>query len=197
MASARLRSTPMQNTVESRLYMQIGTQKFGCRTERDVQVKIISRIRPCKVFWKLYELNVQTSGTYNWETYNWDSTVLQRGSTKESTPMFLVFLQAKLNICTHARRFRIVKKKNKLITWIWIIQWTTKAEEIDDPLAGISNAHQWLSYSAWFRSELRINKWKTNVSQVTIGRTSCTPSGSQLQLVWLVGVNRSRSRGSS
>jgi len=30
-------------TVESRLYVQVGTQKFGRRTERDVQVKIIFR----------------------------------------------------------------------------------------------------------------------------------------------------------
>jgi len=33
-------------TVESRLYVQVGTQKFGRRTERDVQVKIIFRITP-------------------------------------------------------------------------------------------------------------------------------------------------------
>ena len=63
-------------TVESRLYVQVGTQKFGRRTERDVQVKIIFRITLCKVFWMiLYELDVQTSGTCNWETYNWDSNV--------------------------------------------------------------------------------------------------------------------------
>jgi len=30
--------------VESRLYVQVGTQKFGRRTERDVQMKIIFRI---------------------------------------------------------------------------------------------------------------------------------------------------------
>ena len=37
------------STVGSRLglYLQVGTQKFGRRTERDVQVKIISRIAPC------------------------------------------------------------------------------------------------------------------------------------------------------
>jgi len=55
-------------TVESRLYVQVGTQKFGRRTdcERDVQVKIISRITPCKVFWiRLHQWDVQTSGTYN------------------------------------------------------------------------------------------------------------------------------------
>ena len=40
-----------KNTVRSRLYVQIGTQKFGRRTERDVEVKIIFRITPCKVFW--------------------------------------------------------------------------------------------------------------------------------------------------
>jgi len=58
-------------TVESRLYVQVGTQKFGRKTERDVQVKIIFRIRPCKVFWtRQYRLDAQTSGTYNWETYN-------------------------------------------------------------------------------------------------------------------------------
>jgi len=34
-------------TVESRLYVQVGTQKFGRRTERDVQVKIIFRMTPC------------------------------------------------------------------------------------------------------------------------------------------------------
>jgi len=35
------------------------------------------RITPCKVLWmRLYQLDVQTSGTYNWETYNWDCTVL-------------------------------------------------------------------------------------------------------------------------
>jgi len=28
-------------TVESRVYVQVGTQKFGRRTERDVHVKII------------------------------------------------------------------------------------------------------------------------------------------------------------
>ena len=33
-------------TVESRLHVQVGTQKFGRRTERDVQVKIIFRITP-------------------------------------------------------------------------------------------------------------------------------------------------------
>ena len=38
-------------TVESRLYVRVGTQKFGRRTERDEQVKIIFRITPCKVFW--------------------------------------------------------------------------------------------------------------------------------------------------
>jgi len=66
-----------RSTVESRLYVQVGTQKFGRRTERDVQVKMIFRITPCKVFWtRLYPLDVQTSGTYNWETYNWDFTVL-------------------------------------------------------------------------------------------------------------------------
>ena len=46
-------------------------------TERDVQVKIIFRITPCKVLWmRRYQLDVQTSGTYNWETYSWDSTAL-------------------------------------------------------------------------------------------------------------------------
>jgi len=34
--------------VESRLYVQEGTTKFGHRTERDVQVKIILRITPYK-----------------------------------------------------------------------------------------------------------------------------------------------------
>ena len=54
------------STVKSRLYVQVGTKKFGRRTERDVQVKIILRITPCKVFWiRLYRLDVQTSGTYN------------------------------------------------------------------------------------------------------------------------------------
>jgi len=63
--------------VESR-FVQIGTQKLGRRNERDVQVKIIFRIAPCKPFWmRLYQLDVQTSGTYNWETYNWDSTALK------------------------------------------------------------------------------------------------------------------------
>ena len=43
-------------TVESRLNVQVGTQKFGRRTERDVQVKVIFRITPCKVFWmRLYQ----------------------------------------------------------------------------------------------------------------------------------------------
>jgi len=65
------------STVKSRLYVQVGTQKFGRRTERDVQEKIIFRITPCQVFWmRLYQWDVQTSGTYNWETYNWDSTVI-------------------------------------------------------------------------------------------------------------------------
>jgi len=36
-------------TVKSRLYVQVGTKKFGRRTERDVQVKITFRITPCKV----------------------------------------------------------------------------------------------------------------------------------------------------
>jgi len=54
------------DTVKSRLYVQVGTQKVGRRTERDVQVKIIFRITPCEVFWmRLNELDVQTSGTYN------------------------------------------------------------------------------------------------------------------------------------
>jgi len=53
-------------TVKSRLYVHAGTQKFGRRTERDVQVKIIVRLTPCKVFWmRLYQLDAQTSGTYN------------------------------------------------------------------------------------------------------------------------------------
>ena len=53
-------------TVESRLYVQVGTQKFGCTTEGEVQVKIIFCIRPSKVFWtRQYRLDVQTSGTYN------------------------------------------------------------------------------------------------------------------------------------
>jgi len=65
--------------VESRLYVWVGSQKFGRRTERDAQVKIIFRITPCKVFWtRLQQLDVQTSGTYNWETCNWDSTVVNR-----------------------------------------------------------------------------------------------------------------------
>jgi len=64
------------STPKSRLYVQVGTQKFGRRTERDVQVKITIRITLCKVFRTgLYQLDVQTRGTYNWETYNWDSTV--------------------------------------------------------------------------------------------------------------------------
>ena len=42
--------------VKSRLYVQVGTQKFGRRTERDVQVKIIFRITLCKVFgMRLYQ----------------------------------------------------------------------------------------------------------------------------------------------
>jgi len=54
-----------ENTVKSRLYVQVGTQKYGRRTERDVQVKIIFHITPCEVFWmRLYQLDVQTSGTY-------------------------------------------------------------------------------------------------------------------------------------
>jgi len=62
-------------TAKSRLYVQFGTQKFGRGTERDVQVKVIYRTTPCKVLWmKLYQMDVQTRGTYNWETYNWDST---------------------------------------------------------------------------------------------------------------------------
>jgi len=53
---------------------------------RDAKVKIIFRITPCKVFWtRLYQLDVQMRGTYNWETYNWDSNVLQL-----SAPDFLV-----------------------------------------------------------------------------------------------------------
>jgi len=69
-------------TVESRLYVRVGTQNFGRRTESDVQVKIIFRITPCKVLWMRlyrYQLDVQTSGIYNWETYKWDSTVRQNG----------------------------------------------------------------------------------------------------------------------
>jgi len=74
---------PKQGTVESRLYVQVGTQKFGRRTERDVQVKIIFRITPCKVFWtRLDRLDVQTSGTYNWDTYNWDSSVISFNNSK-------------------------------------------------------------------------------------------------------------------
>ena len=47
------------NTVESWLNVRVGTQKFGRRTDRDVQVKIIRRITPCKVFWtRLYQLDV-------------------------------------------------------------------------------------------------------------------------------------------
>jgi len=47
-------------------YVQVGTQKFGRRTERDVQVKIILRITTCKVFWmRLNQLDVKTSGAYN------------------------------------------------------------------------------------------------------------------------------------
>jgi len=53
-------------TVESRLYVQVGTQKFGRRTERDAQVKIIFRITQCKVFWmRLYQLDEKTSGNHN------------------------------------------------------------------------------------------------------------------------------------
>ena len=66
-----------ETAVESRLYVRVRTQKLGRRTERDVQVKIIFRITPCEVIWtRLYQLDIQTSGTYDWETYNWDSTVL-------------------------------------------------------------------------------------------------------------------------
>ena len=34
-------------TLESLLYVQVWTQKFGRRTVRDIQVKIIFRITPC------------------------------------------------------------------------------------------------------------------------------------------------------
>jgi len=51
--------------VEFRLYVQVGTEKIGRRTERDAQVKIIFCITPCKVFWMiLYQLDVQTIGTH-------------------------------------------------------------------------------------------------------------------------------------
>jgi len=63
-------SAPHINTVESRLYIRVRIQKFGRRTETDVQVKIIFRTTTCKVL-RLYQLDVQTSGTYNWETCNW------------------------------------------------------------------------------------------------------------------------------
>ena len=53
--------------VESRLYVQVGTQKFGCWTERDLQVKIIFRITLCKVFW--------------WDYTNW--TYKREGLTTE------------------------------------------------------------------------------------------------------------------
>ena len=70
-----------------------GLKKFGRRTERDVQVKIIFRITPCKVFWvRLYQLDVQTSGTYNWETYNWDSTVLFQWSESRSSEVKQVYV---------------------------------------------------------------------------------------------------------
>jgi len=52
---------PKIGIVESRLYVQVGTQKFGRRTESDVQVKIVFRITPCNVFWmRQYQLNVET-----------------------------------------------------------------------------------------------------------------------------------------
>jgi len=47
------------NTVEFRLYIQVGTQK-GRRTERDVNVKIIFHLTPCKVLWTRDD----TNGTY-------------------------------------------------------------------------------------------------------------------------------------
>jgi len=56
----------LYNTAESRLYVQVGTSKFGRRTERDVQVKIIFPITPCEVFWmRMYQLDVKTIETYN------------------------------------------------------------------------------------------------------------------------------------
>jgi len=50
-------------TLESRLYAQVGTQKFGRRTESDVQVKIIFLITPCKVFWT----RLPAGRTYEWD----------------------------------------------------------------------------------------------------------------------------------
>ena len=46
--------------------VQVGTQKFGRRNKRDEQEKKIFRITPRKVFWmRLYQMDVQTSRTYN------------------------------------------------------------------------------------------------------------------------------------
>ena len=54
--------------VESRLYVQVGTEKFGRRTdnERDVSENNLLYSAMCKVFWmRLHLLDVQRSGTYN------------------------------------------------------------------------------------------------------------------------------------
>jgi len=56
------------NTVESR--SELGA--LDVELKRDVQVKIIFCITPCKIFWmRLYQLDVQRSGTYNSETNDW------------------------------------------------------------------------------------------------------------------------------
>jgi len=79
--------------MESRLYVQVGTQKLGRRTERD-KVKVIFRKMPCKVFrTRLYQLDVQTSGSYNWETYSWDSTVIDFQATVPADTAHLNFLR--------------------------------------------------------------------------------------------------------
>ena len=64
--SPSYQDTLVRYTVKSLLYVHVGTQKFRRRTERDVQVKIIFHTTPCKVFWmRMYQLDAQTSGTYN------------------------------------------------------------------------------------------------------------------------------------
>jgi len=118
----------LQGTVESRLYVQSGAQKFGRRTESDVQVKIIFRIMACKVFWmRLYPLEVQTRGTYDWETYNWDSMFdLSHFLLKLQTRMFMVTMFMSLSwlvrfLCWKKIKKSWVKIVNKILVGVLVI----------------------------------------------------------------------------
>jgi len=51
--------------VESRLYVQVGTQKFGRRTERDVQMKILFRITPFR--YSILDETIPIGRTNEWD----------------------------------------------------------------------------------------------------------------------------------